>query len=126
MFNCGGDDRVAVGLGFESGKNGGGVGFGTARGEDDFRIVFGAEQLLHLAARLLERLAHFAAKGVDRRCVAEMLRKEWKHGFHHDGINACGGVVVQVDRSIHGKFFLLVVGATGWKIQNLGFDRHMR
>ena len=88
MLDDGGDDLLAFRLGLERREDGGGVGLGAAGGEDDLRVVLGAEQLLHLHARLLDRQADLVAEAVHRRGVAELLGEERQHGFHHGRIDA--------------------------------------
>ena len=48
MLDDGGDHRVAVRLRLQRRQDGGRVGLGAAGGEDDFRVMLGAEQRLHL------------------------------------------------------------------------------
>ena len=48
---------------------------------------------------------------MNRRGVAEMLREEREHGFHHCRVAARGGVVVQID-GVHGA--VLCVFCRDW------------
>jgi hypothetical protein len=88
MLDVGGDHRVAFRLRLERREDGGRVGLGAAGGEDDFRVVLGAEQRLHLAARLPSAPCRPAAEAVDRRGIAELLGEEGQHGLDHGGSQA--------------------------------------
>jgi hypothetical protein len=62
MLDHRGDHRAPLRVGLERRENGRRVGLGAAGGEHDFGVVRGAEQRLHLHARLLERLADLEPK----------------------------------------------------------------
>lgn len=82
VLDHGGDDGVAVGLGFQRRQDGGGVGFGAAGGEDDFRIMLGAQQGLHLLR------ARLGATGRDLRIEQaywERLVGKMTHGGKSSG-----------------------------------------
>ena len=86
------------------------VRLGGARGPDDLARV-GADQLGHVAARLLDRLFRFPAPGVAaRRRVAEVLTQPGNHGVDHTRVDRRGGAVVEIDREmrsyVHGWLVL--------------------
>ncbi len=112
VFHHGGDDLAALGLGLEGGQDGGVVRLGAAGGEDDLRVVGRAEQRLHLATRVLHRLAHLRAEAVDGRRIAEVFREKRQHGLDHGGIDPCGGVVVQVDVAHDQALFSICTAGT--------------
>jgi hypothetical protein len=76
MLDHRGDHRSPFRVGLQRRENGRRVGLGATGGEDDFAVVSGAEQRLHLHARLLDRLADLGTEAVDRGSIAELLGKK--------------------------------------------------
>src|SRR5690606_33177633 len=104
VFDLAGDDVLALG-GVEVGNalDGKVVGFGRARGPDDFPRV-GIDQLGHLATRILHRFLGSPAKGMRARGgVAEVAvgGQALDHLLGHARVDRrCSGVV-QVNRQFH-------------------------
>src|SRR5262249_26696208 len=73
----------------------------AAAGEDDF-VGCGAEQIRHLAPRLLDGVVRGLAVGVGTRRVAEVPLEKWKNRLQHGGIDGRRGVVGGIDR-VHGE-----------------------
>ena len=114
MLDGRGDHLAAPLLRLERRENGRGVGLGSARCEDDLRLVLGPEKFGNLAARLLDRLADLVAEAVHRRGIAELLGEERQHGLDDRRVDHRGGVVVHVDIS-HGLFLPApAVAPVGW------------
>ena len=97
----GGDDGVAVGLGFQRRRDGGGVGFRCRRR----KMISDSCSAPSRPAPGCWRFSAPCPPGCQRRAstsVAKVFGEKRQHGFHHGRVNPGGGVIVQIDR-FHGR-----------------------
>ena len=100
MLHGGGDDLPLLRVAVDGGVDGGRVRLGRAGGEDNLRVVLGANILGDLVPCLCYSLSRLNCEIVHRGGVAVILGEVGEHRLYDLRINHGGRVVVEVDSSL--------------------------
>src|SRR4029077_4811532 len=78
------------------------VGLRRTAGEDNLPRRGGVDQSRDLLSRMVYSRFALPPEGmIPARCIAELFREVWKHGFQYSRIHRSGCVIVHVNRNLH-------------------------